>query len=264
MKNFVDNFLGAIVGIGLIALLYLGISALAKYVDTPSDHTPSEVTTPEQEEPVTIPTEEVPAVELLSTPYIPPPQPFAEGQYKATAPRMILSGSFLSMDLIVRGGVQGEGSRYLILNVNGESGVINATRESTKRLDIEKTSASGGIFTKDTGISTSINLMSDHLGTTGTEFSRNGGVGSHLFEFIDEKELLDVIPIVVVPFKHDGQYGGASIASMLIEYECKEPDSCYVNPCPTSKSYSSCINDVFGSDAMNEWLCRKYGKNCSL
>lgn len=250
--------MGIIVGAVVLTLLYLAVNALFKYVNsTPSVST--EVITPDQETPVQ-PTETgsvIPAlsVELLSKPYVPPVNPFDDAQYKATAPRMVLSGSFLNVKVYVQGTVVGDGNRFLILNVDGESGIINAIRQSEKRLDIKKTTASGGIFTKANAISLSIDLMNTVLGTTGVEFVKKQ-IGTRDFSFIDSVEKVEVKPIVVISFMENGSYGGAEIDSLKIEYQCQEGKDCKIAQCPLGQLYTVCIKNEFGIPGMNDWLRR--------
>lgn len=258
MKKLIDSLMGIVVGAVTLTLLYLAVNALYKYVSsTPS--VPTEIITPDQEAPVQ-PTETgavtpILSVELLSKPYVPPVNPFDDTQYKATAPRMVLSGSFLNVNVYVHGTVKGDGSRFLILNVDGESGIINATRRSEKRLDIEKTTASGGIFTNANAISLSIDLMKTTLGTTGVEYIQRQ-IGARSFSFIDRFEKVEVKPIVVVPFMENGSYGGAEIDSLKIEYQCQEGKECKIAACPLGQLYTVCIKNEFGIVGMNDWLRR--------
>lgn len=190
--------------------------------------------------------------EILDSPYIPPTNPFEKTEY-SKVPRVVYGGTFKSAKLIIRGSILTPNNYFLILNFANNGGIIHAVRASMTQLDVGKTATLGGMFTQDSGINTSVNLMSDTLGTIQSEFQRTN-LGSHIFNFLSTKQKSDVSPIIAIPFSNNGQYGGAVISSIQIQYSCQNQGSCLIKKCENSKLYSECIKEAFGVQEYNQWI----------
>jgi len=254
--NWTADIFGLLLGGGTILLVFLGIFALGKYLNEPNTP-PNVVETP----PIETPTQGTGSqvilkeVALLSSAYEVPKNPLDLDVFKALFPRVIINGSFEQAILSIKGKV-GSSDAFLLLNFGSQGGLVRAVRESPNRLNIPQTLSRGGLFPAGSTIDISVNLLKDKLGTIGTEFIKTN-LGEREFQFLDENEPIDVLPVAVIPFTNKGGYGGVTIGELTISYSCKPGSDCSIKTCDNNKVYTQCILDEHGKPAMEKW-CRDH------
>lgn len=211
---------------------------------------------PVQEMPITETGAQVHTIPVLSEKYIPLKNPFEKSAFDK-APTIVMRGEFESASMHIKGTILGEGDRFLIFNFNGEGGLIKAVRSAVNKINLTETKRRGGVFSNDNPIDVSLDLMTDSLGTIGSEYAKTQ-LGSRIFNFIDDIQQPTVTQLLVIPFKVNGEYGGASIDELKIQYTCKAEGGCEIHTCSSQKLYTECLNEYFGPEVMREWMNR-YG-----
>lgn len=209
------------------------------------------VQAPIEDKPPVIPevTVKVNEIELLDEQLIPSKQPFLPEAYKKY-PRILVDGNFKSASLKVTG-LNDSGERtFLLLNVGNQTGIINAVRKDVNRIDMKATTELGGVFGKV--IVTGVDLMNAELGSN-SDFFKQTGLGKQTFHFIQPEQVIQVYPIIVLPFDESGSYTG-QITSMKLIYTCE--NDCEVLLCNKGEKDSECIHRERSSEAMQDWLSR--------
>jgi len=232
-------------------LFYWGINWITNYFSiTP---VPRHVELPVVE----IPVEKNPnirRVELLSSPFFTPSNPFSDSEY-SLAPRIVLGGNFKDAVLTIQGEVVGNDAVFLLLNFNKISGVIKGVRSKENSLDVRRTLEKGGLFSKNIPISVDVNLLNDVLGASSSDFE-NYPSGERPVKLISDKQLPEVYKVLTLPFLRNGQFGGARIDSISITYSCNgEIDDCLIDLCRLPKS-TQCITEKFNAEETRKWRIR--------
>ena len=252
----------------LIALIALGSFVASFYifrsiVDTPPD---SNVEIPEPNIPPLTGSGASSSVSSVVTTtslpllkdFIASQNPFNETEYNKM-PRIIYSGTFKSVNANVKGTVVGNEEILLMFNFGQETGIINGIRTSTKRVNIQGTRKLGGIFPPASIFSASVNLLSDRLGSSSSNIGKcNEGVCT--FNFIADKGMAQVAPIVVIPVTLNGSFGGAIINELSLAYECKEIGKCKIQVCTSGQPAYECIKEKYNKDEAEMWY-QDYLKN---
>ena len=264
MGKKLDSIIGFFISAAVLSTLYLSISALSKYITSePTPDLPDEVVIPPQE----IPTDssssapQIHTVSIIDKSYVVPTNPFDNEQY-SKFPKVVVGGSgavfvgsFEQVVLNIKGKVTSNEDVFLILNFNNQGGLVKAVRSSAKKLDIAATNLKGGIFNSNKPIDVSVNLLKDQLGTIASEFLKTGK-GEREFNLLPKVQPNEAPVLAVIPFMNNGQYGGAEITSLDIEYVCQTGKECTVAPCAASKMVSECIQEELGPEAYKDLLKR--------
>lgn len=257
-KTF-DSIVGFFIATSVLIVLFLGIDFLGNFIDStpPTRPLPTEAVTPDQEQPTDSGSKlKFHTISIIDKPLIITQDPFSKDEYKKF-PRLVVGGDFEQVILRIQGKVTSRRDDvFLILNFKNDGGILKAVRAAAKRLDITATDTKGGIFRAGEDIDVSVNLMKDNLGTTAIEFIKNN-LGEREFNFLSRTEANDVYPLAIIPFMNNGQYGGAEISSLSIEYACQLGKTCAIARCvPPSKLSTVCAVEVFGTGADLELLKR--------
>lgn len=252
----IPNWLGVLIGISTIIAVYMFIAWLGRLIEAANDSLPPNVV---EVPPIEIPSNsgsqiELTDIQLLAAAYTVPENPLDLKIYNSLFPRILIKGSFSQAILNVKGKV-GSSDAFLIFNFDNQGGIIRALRESPNRLNIPQTISRGGLFKAGSTIDISVNLLSDTLGTVGSEFIRTN-LGEREFNFIEGNEPMNVIPLAVIPFTDNGGYGGVTVGELKISYLCAVGSDCGISVCENSKLYTQCIKDVYGQPAMDAWCKR--------
>lgn len=252
-RSFSD-LLGAILGGGTILIAFLALVVLGKMINSFNKPvTPDTIETPSIETPIDATGSHIAlkTVSLLNSAYSVPKNVFDTVVYSNLFPRIVLNGSFEQAILSVKGKVGGSDT-FLVFNFGNQGGVVRAVREAPTRLNIPQTVERGGLFPSGSTIDISINLLKETMGTTGSEFTKTNE-GEREFNFIKGDEPVDVVPVAIIPFTNDGEYGGVTIGNLTISYSCKTGSDCKITKCDNNKKYTQCIKDSYGEPAMQQW-----------
>ncbi|MFH1444603.1 MAG: hypothetical protein ABIG34_04435 [Candidatus Peregrinibacteria bacterium] len=256
-KTF-DSIVGFFITATVLIVLFFSVNKLGEFINSsPTKPLPTDIVTPAQELPTDTGSKlQFHTVSIIDKPYKVPNNPFENDVYKKF-PRVVIGRYFEQAVLRIQGKVTSRGDEvFLILNFNKQGGIIRAVRSSANKLDIAATDNRGGIFRAGDNIDISVNLMKDNLGTIASEFIRTN-VGEREFNLLSRFEDDEAPTLAVIPFMNNGQYGGAEISSLSIEYACQLGKECAIARCEPSYKYSTvCVEEVFGSGAVQPLLDR--------
>lgn len=259
MNKKVEALIGFFISAGIFALLYLSISAISKYLGNPPPPStrPSQAITPNQELPTSSSSQSSseivnPSVDLITSSTLVAKNPFDPDEY-SKFPRLAMSGSFVYAKLHIEGTVKTEAPVYLLINFNEQGGLVKAVRKATNQLDIAATEKLGGEFTQANLISEDVDLLNDTLGTIGAEY-QSTHKGQRTFNLLDNPQKPNVATAMIIPFTSDGQYGGASIDEMKIEYTCELGKTCMLGLCTEWEKATNCMkNYKFNQRMIDDW-----------
>jgi len=178
--------------------------------------------------------------------------------FRSESSHLILNGNFSQAVLHITGTVTAAGPHFLDIVYGRVAGTLFGVRISARNINSTLTQQNGGLFTSQSPIDLTIDLLNPvQLATTRGEFEKNGQ-GSKVVNLWTSNPLPPTyIPVLVAPYDANGNFGGARL-SLSFEYSCEQDENCKGAICPVAKHIASCMKEEFGISAVNDW-CRRAG-----
>lgn len=203
---------------------------------------------------------------IYEKPFTPDRKVFQDSAiFRSEVKLVLFKGDFSRAELHIYGSVFGSGPHFLYLVYGNDTGILNGVRYSVNQLNVDQTKKNGGVFTKDSGIDTSFDLMSNaQFATTNSEFESSKQYTKPANLWKDNIPPPTVVRFLAAPLDASGNFSGAAISADIV-YSCAQEEKCKAYVCKSGLVATQCIaNDPdLGPKVAKSWCIKAgYGSIC--